>query len=308
MKKISPFLSVIIRTQGFRPEFLDEALLCLMGQNDQDFEVIIVLHASSGMKELELQIQRFPEEFQAKIKIVQALQGLRAVPVNAGINAALGNYLVFFDDDDLLAPNWVEEFHKNALLFPGCIIRTQAATLEVKKVADSSGRTYARQLSSPRADYQRDFDLLDHFLVNHTPFMTLAFPRAIFNEFGITADENLAVCEDWDLILRASQVAEVISVPTLTSFYRRWEDSETSYSSHSEDEWRLSEERVIEKMAESQLTLPGNYIHRIRELLQIEKEAHQLRHEALEKRHMEVSLSWKITAPLRSIRSRFGRS
>ena len=40
----APFLSVIMRTQGHRPEALSEVLLCLCGQSDTDFEVIIMGH------------------------------------------------------------------------------------------------------------------------------------------------------------------------------------------------------------------------------------------------------------------------
>ena len=40
----APFLSVITRTQGKRPEMLRETLLSLVGQTDEDFEVLLIGH------------------------------------------------------------------------------------------------------------------------------------------------------------------------------------------------------------------------------------------------------------------------
>ena len=43
-KENSPFLSVIIRTQGKREQGLREALLCLQAQECQDFEILLIAH------------------------------------------------------------------------------------------------------------------------------------------------------------------------------------------------------------------------------------------------------------------------
>ena len=43
----TPFLSVIIRTQGKRFEALKEALLCLEAQTDDRFEVHLILHKAT---------------------------------------------------------------------------------------------------------------------------------------------------------------------------------------------------------------------------------------------------------------------
>ena len=39
-----PFLTVVIRTQGARPEMLQDVLTCLQAQGDEDFEVVVIVH------------------------------------------------------------------------------------------------------------------------------------------------------------------------------------------------------------------------------------------------------------------------
>ena len=46
-KRESPFLSVVTRTQGKRPDTLRDVLLCLSAQECQDFELIVVGHRLS---------------------------------------------------------------------------------------------------------------------------------------------------------------------------------------------------------------------------------------------------------------------
>lgn len=298
-------LSIVLRTQLNRLDCLEDALLSLSGQSDQNFELIVVLHSGVGLEELVAQIVKQPEWFRKQIKILQTVGGQRGVPLNAGITASNGTHISFFDDDDLLTSTWVEEFHRASDVNPTNILRSQVGTLWNQSVTDALGREHVVQIEEPIAEYTSNFLHIDHLSVSHTPFMSLCFPAELFKEQGLSVDEDLVVCEDWDLLLRATSLAEIVDIPDVTSFYRRWVGQETSYSKHSLQEWKESETKVLEKISSGRLVLPGRELYRIRDLLDLEKESHSLRQAAQEKRLMEQSFSWKITSPLRSIRAFF---
>lgn len=295
-------LSIVLRTQLKRIDCLEDALLCLVGQTNQSFELLIVLHSEEGRNELDSLLSKQPKSLMHKVKVLQALGGNRGVPLNVGISASNGTHIAFFDDDDLLTSTWVEEFHKAGVLHPANILRSQVGTLWSQRVFYKSNMEQVFQMAEPTAEYRSTYSQTDHLLVSHTPFMSLCFPISLFKNQGLMADENLAVCEDWDLLLRASNLIEIIDIPVVTSFYRRWIGQETSYSLHDAQVWQESEAAVLTKLSEESLVLPGHEIYRIRELLELEKESHSLRQSAEEKKQMEQSLSWRITAPLRLIR------
>lgn len=304
----SPFLSVVIRTQGKRIECLKEALLCLTAQSEQDFEVVLVQHGPKVSKAVQDVINLQPETLKNKIRVLAVLGGKRAVPLNAGVRAAQGSYVAFYDDDDLLFANWVEEFKKQSNVTPENVLRSQVATLKVQVATWSPiNVTGLRTSGWPQAEYAKSFSHVDHLLVNHSPFMGLAFPRTLFTELGLSFDESLTVCEDWDFLLRASSILPVSDVNSLTALYRRWEGQETSYTAHDEEEWRASEQKVISKISASPLTIRGDDVSRIRQLLAEEQELHSSRHIVETYQLMLNSLSWRITQPLRAVRSRIGK-
>lgn len=301
-------LSVILRTQLKHLDCLEDALLCLSAQIDTNFELIIVLHGASGLKELEAIVGMQIETLKKRVKILQVIGGNRGVPLNEGIRASKGTHIAFFDDDDILTSGWVAEFHRSALQHPNSILRSQVATLNSCRTVSNSGNEIVLQTARPIADYNSDFVHVDHFLVSHTPFMALCFPSELFFEYGVSCDEDLVVCEDWDLLLRSANLMKVVNIPILTAFYRRWEGQESSYSINSERVWRDSENKVLDKLSLEKLVIPGTELYRIRHLLELEKEWHYLKQAAEEKNLMEKSISWKLTAPLRRARKVFSNS
>lgn len=291
-----PFLSVILRTRGMRLEPLEDAMLCLTAQTDEDFEVIVVDHNSDahGAAGVRRAISRQPEWFRQKVTLLEVRGGTRSRPLNEAVAHARGRYVAVYDDDDLLFADWVEQFHVHAEAAAGRLLRSHVATQQVASELWGGGLGGLRTLSWPNAEYARNFDPIDHLLVNHSPFMSIAFPRIVFTRLGLSFDESLAVCEDWDLILRASLLIGVDDVPALTAIYRRWQGASSSYTEHSREQWLESEDRVIERLNESTIILPPGSAKRIRTLVR----AYDIGFEE-KLRLVTNSRSWKLTRPLR---------
>jgi GT2 family glycosyltransferase len=160
--------------------------------------------------------------------------------------------------------------------------------------------------------YPQSFDLIDHMARNHTPFMAYAFPRALFRDLGLRFDETLDICEDWDYSLRAALLAGVTSVPSVTAVYRRWETGHSSSSLHVAEEWRRTEQTILDKVDGEPHMFPAGTIAAIREaisraergMVALKERNTELEEHAL---RMERSASWRLTAPLRAIRNRVRR-
>lgn len=299
-----PFLSVVIRTQGTRLELLGDVLVCLAGQTCQDFDVVIVQHSTENDVAVRGLIASQPLFLRKRISLHTAVGGKRAVPLNVGVASAKGAYITFFDDDDLVSAGWVESFQTGATVAPGAVQRSQVATLRSRPTTwPGIPQEGFVSIGIPVAEYARSFSQIDHLLVSHTPFMSLAFPRALFSPKGLVFDETLWVCEDWDILLQASSMAPVNDVDELTGFYRRWTGLRNSYSDHEALQWRESEAKVIGRIRSQPFTLRGDSVDRIRGLLELETELHSARQLLAEQGLVLGSMSWRVTAPLRWAKS-----
>jgi hypothetical protein len=143
------------------------------------------------------------------------------------------------------------------------IVANQKVTPEVWPHGEAGFRTF----SWPAAEYPQTFQPLRHLVVNYSPFMSWAFPRSLFHVLGVRFDEELTVCEDWDVILRGSLLCGVDEVHALTAIYRRWEGGVSSYTLHSTESWRASEQRVIDRINGSVISLPPGSMQEIRSML-----------------------------------------
>ncbi len=288
-----PFLTVLLRTQGNRIEPLKDSLLCLAAQTDTDFELIVLAHNTNeeASRAIGRIVAEQPEGFAQRIRTVAVRGGTRGTPLNEGLKLANGSYIAVFDDDDLIFANWVEMFHQQAAHAGGRVLRARTAVQGIAPETWPHGQSGFRTASWPAAEYPAKFDVLQHFRVNQTPFMSLAFPRVVFSRLGLTFDERLSVCEDWDIILRASLFCGVEDVPALTSIYRRWAAGNSSYTDHSTDAWVASEARVVDKMNSRPIVLPPGAVAEIRELL--------ADREVLLK--ILSSRAWRLSRPIRGM-------
>jgi LmbE family N-acetylglucosaminyl deacetylase/precorrin-6B methylase 2 len=244
------FLSVIIRTQGIRPQLLPEALGSLAAQTSRDFELLVVAHdvTEAHLTGVRDQLSGLPSWLHARTSLLQAQGGTRSRPLNIGLVKAAGRYISALDDDDLALPGWVEEFARLESRHSGMVLHARVA-----------------RTSPGRQDelFPENFDLVDHLVGNKSPLCGLAFPRAWLTALGLSFDESLEVCEDWDLLLRIAPFCGVAVSPLVTSHYRHHGLGD-SRSGDSDTAWEVAERTVIDKVNSKPLLLPAGSVHKLR--------------------------------------------
>lgn len=257
----SPFLTILIRTQGKREDGLREALLCVFAQTFTSYEVIIVGHKadSSGKKIISEILEDQQEEFREKIRYVELDGGTRTAPLNLGFSLARGKYISVFDDDDILFENWAESFYKGYTEFEGQILHSYAFAQNWKKVENIGYRAE----SKPIADYCEKFNLVKQLTVNKCPLMTLAFPTEMFQKYGVTFNEDLNVMEDWEYFMRLAYIIGVGDIEEPTAIYRFWSNAESSATLHSQEEWDKTYAYVQDKIVQHGLYFPKRYAEEI---------------------------------------------
>ena len=322
-----PFLSVLTRTQGRRPETLRELLLCLSAQSCDDFELLLLCHDLPPDREAPVAaaLEELPERLARRIRRVDVSGGGRSRPLNVGIEEARGRYLVAVDDDDLVLGHWVAEFRRLADESPGAVLRAVVAEQDVVETPDVPPGHMA--VSGTRTPYADRFDILGHLVSNQTPNLGAAFPRECFDLLGLRFDETLPVFEDWDLLLEAALLCGVASTPEVTGVYRRWQEQGSSLLESGEESWRAIERELAARVDARELLLPAGAFTALRwykaeqleyaeehdrisaardaaeaELARITSllaEAQQQMADVI--RSYEESSSWKLTAPVRRL-------
>ena len=253
-----PFLSVVTRTQGKRLGKLKETLLCLSAQNDRDFELLILGHkvTDENKKSILDTIEEFPASFRSRVRYFDVNAGNRSAPLNFGISQAKGQYISFLDDDDLVMDNWVEAFHRQALDTPGTLLHAYSVSQAWRS---ENNDECLCALEKPKNIYCKPFDYISQLVENSCPNMSLSFPAWIFQKTNINFDETLDTTEDWNTIMIVSNIIGVSDIPKITSIYRLWENSESSYSLYTQDLWTDNYNVIKQRLNKMPVLLPPGY-------------------------------------------------
>ncbi|MBQ6465341.1 MAG: glycosyltransferase family 2 protein [Oscillospiraceae bacterium] len=251
-----PFLSVITRTQGRRPDRLRDMLLSLAAQTDEDFELLLIGHRldEPGREELLRCLEELPRSLRERIRFFELAGGNRTAPLNLGFAHARGAWAAVLDDDDLVFEDWVERFHSAAGRAPGRILHAWVATQKWELLPDGRG---LRSAAAPGAECCAPFHFARQLNVNLCPLLGLAFPTVWFREWGLIFDESLSTTEDWDYLMRLAPLAGVTDVPYLTGLYRLWLNADTSQAAHPKPEWEANYERIREKFRRTPMLFPA---------------------------------------------------
>ncbi|HZB43568.1 MAG TPA: methyltransferase domain-containing protein [Ilumatobacter sp.] len=307
-----PFATVVVRTLGSRTT-LEESLTSLAAQTFDDFEVLVVVNTSDpeAVARVDETLSAFAVGFRARVERVVCDTPTRSAPLNLALDRARGRYLTFLDDDDVVLAHWMETFTRG-LEFPGHIVRSVCYGQDFANEPDISSQHF-EPVAAP-VSFPRSFDYIDHLVESGTPFCSVALPLDALRVHRIRFDESLDVSEDYDVLIRASQLCGVLDTGVATSLYRRWQRPIGTTSEITYDMWDRTHKAVLAKLDAQPLLLPRHSATRVRMLEhdyhrvdqrmeQLRGRVDELEREAAGLRHQvdayERSRFWKLTKPLR---------
>lgn len=259
------FLSIVMRTQGRRPETLREALLCLSAQTDGDFEILLCAHKvdDKGKKLIEDIVAEQMPELREKIRVIYVDFGGRCAPLNVGFAHARGTYVAIHDDDDITLANWVETFHVLADKQKGTPVLHSPAYWQDWSVVDCDGADTPRAEKSPYTVFGEKYNAARQIFVNACPPIGLAFPRRAFCDLGFIFDDTLSTVEDWDYLMKVSAVFGAVESESHTCFYRKWVNYENASTVCNQKIWDDNRDTVWDRLSDGMSILSGEMQSRI---------------------------------------------
>lgn len=93
-------------------EYLDGCLTCLQRQTFDDFEIIAVNDGSTDSSLEILKLWKQKSDFADRLTIISVENGGASRARNCALDNSRGQYIVFFDADDLMHPQLLELAHK----------------------------------------------------------------------------------------------------------------------------------------------------------------------------------------------------
>ena len=202
----TPFFTIVIPSIG-EIESLSKALESIHGQSFNNYEVIIV--DNSRISEKQQQVLRLVNSMHdEKISVYSTDLIERSNARNLGIEKAIGKYVCFLDEDDILISNHlkifynkIEEEHQ-----PIALLRTGMKYINIH------GRQLKKSIPCPSNQNPVVF-FLDHMVGIHT----LCFHRSILNSVKFHPDYFLF--EDTHLLIRALLEFPFIQIADHTCLY-----------------------------------------------------------------------------------------
>jgi glycosyltransferase involved in cell wall biosynthesis len=259
-----------MRTQGSATRLggLDEALTCLAGQSDQRFEVVLVVHAANAEEiktaraSVTTMVGRYGPMFAEQIRIIDAVGGDRARPLNVGLDNVRGDLVTFLDDDDYVTVDFVATLNDALLAAPGRVIRTVAAErfnshFDADVSFADAPTTVSVQAEPFRYGFNPQFDFMRHYWQNETPIHAFAVPMRAVDTFGWRFDETLPVVEDWQFLMTATALLGVHDTEIATSIYNRWISDQIETSADIDRaRWHQAQLDVLDHLGQAHVILP----------------------------------------------------
>ena len=239
-----PLVTVIVAAYN-AANYLEETLHTILDQDYSPLEIIVVDDGSTD------ETAAIAKSFGNRVRYrYQQNSGSCASPRNHGLAAAQGEYVTFFDADDLMLPGKISRqvnelvTHSEAVLCVGNYRNFTGETTSgdhfstcpelSRYVATSCNSSFVLE-----AHECRNILISENFTIASSPLFRT---RTVVSEGGFNTD--LKACEDFHLIYRTATHGKVVIVPEVL-FERRLHDTNMSADS----------ERMLRNLIASRLSL-----------------------------------------------------
>ena len=197
----NPLVSVLIRSMDRAS--LTEALASVAAQTYQSLEVVLVNAKGGVHRDVGLQCGNVP------IRLIDSGSRLaRSAAANVALEQALGAYLIFLDDDDLMDAGHIASLIVALEKFPQC-----QAAFSGTRVTDALGVT--------QGVYSHTYSPQQLLVGNFLPIHAVLFSRALV-QAGCRFDTTLETYEDWDFWLQVSRHTTFTPTGVVSAIYRAY--------------------------------------------------------------------------------------
>jgi glycosyltransferase involved in cell wall biosynthesis len=201
-------VSVIMGTCNRGADII-ESVESVLGQTEQDFELIVVNDGGDSDVENLLRARNSP-----KIKYFKLPKNMgHAAALNEGIRKSQGRYIAYLDDDDVYYPNHLERMLK---AFREGDARFAYSNTKMVSGVMAEGRFRPEGIKGCwDVEYDKNKLIADNFIAN----LSVLHDRSVFSEVGLFVEE-LRVVMDWEMWLRTSLKFDLTHVDAYTGEYR----------------------------------------------------------------------------------------
>lgn len=210
--------------------FIEQTLNSILGQCDESIEIIVVDDGSTD--DTLARIQAYGQRIRC---VQQANSGGAASPRNRALSLAKGEFIFFFDSDDLMLGGKIAATLDMFATQPGLgLVFTNFETI------DSNGhRLKENFLSEYPTIRELEADRRDHYVLtsdfahsrlaqeNFIGTSSAAVPRRVMDEIG-PFNIDYYCGEDWDMWLRIAERYPIGYLPRILHSYRRHDGNITA--------------------------------------------------------------------------------
>jgi glycosyltransferase involved in cell wall biosynthesis len=205
----APFFSVIVCCWNSKA-YISAAVDSLLGQTDQDFEIVFV---DGGSTDGTLE---YIEQLTVNKQLIRDVRGGIALAMNVGIQHARGKVISHLHSDDYYLNSRVLETVRN-----GFIARPQAKWLFGKFLNDVDGQL------QPPSYAQRNYSYANLLRRNLIPHVSTFVRTELFKEYG-GFDQGFKLAMDYEFWLRIGATNVPIQLDEPLGAFRRHPDSATT--------------------------------------------------------------------------------
>jgi GT2 family glycosyltransferase len=225
----SPLVSVITRTYQGRGMFLKQAMLSVFNQTYLNVELIVAEDGGDTQRDLVESIALYAPEH-VNVRFLSNPKIGRSGVGNAAMAVAVGEYMMFLDDDDLLFADHIEVLMGRLTREP-TLSAAYGLSFEVHTAVAPDKAFYTEHsFHTPLAFHQEwDYSVLQQ--ANFIPIQAIIFKRDLYERCG-GFDLTLDQLEDWNLWLRYGYGQQFAFVAKTTSLFRTPADLDVRADRH----------------------------------------------------------------------------